>query len=65
MEDPDRDRLLKIPPRVIAAIKAEAYKEAIQAIKYEHGRYGPTVQKNTLWGVELAIDAIEHLGGRQ
>lgn len=65
IEDPDNeDRLLKIPFRVIAAIKAEAYKEAIQAIKYEHGKYGPTVQKNTLWGIELAMDAIEHLCGQ-
>ena len=63
IEDPDNeDRLLKIPFRVITAIKAEAYKEAIQAIKYEHGKYGPTVQKNTLWGIELAMHAIENLG---
>lgn len=34
MEDPDNeDRLLKVPPRVVAAIKAEAYAEAAAIVE--------------------------------
>lgn len=33
MVDPDNDqRLLKIPPNIVAAIKAEAYMDAMDAI---------------------------------
>ena len=34
MVDPDNEeRLLTLPPRVVAAIKAEAYEEAVEAVK--------------------------------
>ena len=34
MVDPDNEeRLLKVPPRVVQAIKAEAYAEAVEAVK--------------------------------
>ena len=34
MVDPDNEeRLLKVPPRVVASIKAEAFAEAVDAVK--------------------------------
>ena len=34
MVDPDNEeRLLKVPPRVVQAIKEEAYAEAVEAVK--------------------------------
>lgn len=60
MVDPDNEeRLLKIPPRVVAAIKVEAYEAAREAVA--------EIAKDTYcdsapcWGAERYIAAIDTL----
>lgn len=58
MVDPDNEeRLLKIPPRVVAAIKAEAYAEAVNAVKASDCWCG--------CDASTAVAAIEALGGER
>ena len=60
MEDPENeDRLLKIPPQVVAAIRDQALRDAVEAVK-----------GNSICGCGwcrqcLAVAAIEALGGKQ
>jgi len=61
MEDPDNeDRLLKIPPGVVAAIREQALRDAVEAVKaLEDGEQFSWPQ--TL----MAVAAIEALGGER
>ena len=61
MVDPDNEeRLLKVPPHVVKRIKAEAYAEAVEAIKVA------AVRKDTSHDMRaVAVAAIEALGGER
>lgn len=79
MVDPDNEeRLLKVPPRVVARIKAEAYAEAVEAVKTyaeeTHQHYGDLFgQCRQEYGdrcditaaLRSAVQRIEALGGER
>ena len=72
--DPDNEeRLLKIPPSVVAAIKAEAYTDAMEAVeaipalykaKGQYETYGP-YNEGKADMKDLAISAIDALKEKQ
>ena len=71
MMDPDNDmRLLKVPPRVVKRIAAEAYAEAVEAVKVlgndetaqrASGKRKP--DDDYYWALSDAVAVIESLGG--
>ena len=59
MVDPDNEeRLLKVPPRVVKRIKAEAYAEAVDAVKARCSSDGEFMCVEC----EASVAAIEALG---
>ena len=62
MEDPDNeDRLLKIPPHVRDAIRAEAIKDCIAAVETQIGYCAETDPMRQ--GLGLALAALRGLDG--
>lgn len=62
MVDPVNDqRLLKIPPNIVAAIKAEAYMEAGEAVKKVEWFNSDGEMMNAIVATASAISAIEDL----
>lgn len=56
MEDPDNEnRLLKIPPRVVQGIKAEALDEAVQRVEAYLTECGITMGAPVVIGIRTAI----------
>ena len=64
MVDPDNEeRLLKVPPHVVKRIKAEAYAEAVEAVKAQPCPQGYGIRECSCWSD--AVAAIEALGGER
>lgn len=60
MVDPDNEeRLLKVPPHVVKRIKAEAYAEAVEALKAL--TLPPLLHPHYQYGTQDAVAAIEEL----
>ena len=63
MVDPDNEeRLLKVPPRVVAAIKAEALDEAVQRVE---ALYPAAIIDNGMHGALRKRDVIAAIKGEQ
>ena len=66
MVDPDNeDRLLKVPPDVVAGIKAEALSDAVNVVEALTGRNN-RISDGTDWlNADVVIQRIKELKGQQ